>query len=119
LTNLFDVHIISQGVMHMLEDSVKKSVPNSNGFGKPTNKQLAYVKKLAEQAGVELNEDDLSTFHKVSVLIDELQKKIKPTEKQIAFARKIAESKGIEVPPEAFESRSAMSRWLDRETEGK
>ena len=59
----------------MLEDSVKKSVPNSNGFGKPTNKMLAYVKKLAEQVGVELNEDDLSTFHKVSVLIDELQKR--------------------------------------------
>ena len=33
----------------MLEDSVKKSVSNSNGFGKPTNKQLAYVKKLANR----------------------------------------------------------------------
>ena len=98
----------------MLEDSVKKSVSNSNGFGKPTNKQLAYVKKLAEQAGVELNEDDLSTFHTVSMLIDELQKKIKPTDKQISFAKKIAEKINIEIPQEALESKAAMSKWLEK-----
>lgn len=98
----------------MLEDSVKKSVSNSNGFGKPTNKQLAYVKKLAEQAGVDLNEDDLSTFHKVSVLIDELQKKIKPTDKQLSFAKKIAEKMNAEIPQEALESKVAMSRWLEK-----
>jgi len=98
----------------MLEDSVKKSVSNSNGFGKPTNKQLAYVKKLAEQAGVELNEDDLSTFHKVSVLIDELQKKIKPTDKQLSFAKKIAEKMNAEIPQEALESKASMSKWLEK-----
>jgi len=100
--------------MRMLEDSVKKSVSNSNGFGKPTNKQLAYVKKLAEQAGVELNEDDLSTFHKVSVLIDELQKKIKPTDKQLSFAKKIAEKMNAEIPQEALESKASMSKWLEK-----
>lgn len=98
----------------MLEDSVKKSVPNSNGFGKPTNKMLAYVKKLAEQVGVDLNEDDLSTFHKVSVLINELQKKIKPTDKQISFAKKLAEKMNAEIPQKALESKAAMSRWLEK-----
>jgi hypothetical protein len=50
----------------MLEDSVKKSVSNSNGFGKPTNKRLTYVHRLAEQTGVHLNEDYLVSFHRVS-----------------------------------------------------
>jgi len=120
LTNLFDVHIISQGVMLVsLDDSVVKQTKEQARPGKPTQKQLDYLKKLAKTTGTALSEDDVSSFKKASAAIDRLQKQIKPTEKQIAFARKIAESKGIEVPPEAFESRSAMSRWLDRETEGK
>ena len=98
----------------MLEDSVKKSVSNSNGFGKPTNKQLAYVKKLAEQVGVDLHEDDLSTFHNVSMLIDKLQKKIKPTDKQLSFAKKLAEKMNAEIPQKALESKAAMSRWIEK-----
>jgi len=100
-----------------LNDSVVKQTKEWQGkSGKPTQKQLDYLKKLAKTVGVALSEDDVSSFESASAAIDRLQKQIKPTEKQIAFARKIAESKGIEIPPEALESKSAMSKWLDRET---
>lgn len=103
-----------------LDDSVKKTV-SGNGFGngksgKPTQKQLDYLQRLAKETGTELSEDVFSSFDAASSAIDRLQKKIKPTDKQIAFAQKIAKEKGITVPKEAMESKSAMSKWLDRET---
>lgn len=99
-----------------LNDSVVKQAKEQMKSGKPTQKQLDYLKKLAETTGTALSKDDVSSFENASGAIERLQKLIKPTEKQIAFARKIAESKGIKVPPEAFESRSAMSKWLDKKT---
>ena len=71
----------------MLEGNIKKLERKQSGS--PTQKQLEYVKKLAKQLDVQLNEDELASFDQVSRLIDELQKKIKPTDKQISFAKNL------------------------------
>ena len=91
---------------------VKKS--NQESRQTPTEKQLAYVKKLAEKTGVKLKEEDLSDFEKVSALIDKLQKMIKPTEKQVAFAKKLSEERNISVPERAYESKTSMSKWISK-----
>lgn len=98
----------------MLEDSVVKKTESRKTANGPTEKQLAYVKKLAEKTGVKLKEEDLSDFEKVSALIDKLQKMIKPTEKQVAFAKKLSEERNISVPERAYESKTSMSKWISK-----
>jgi hypothetical protein len=99
----------------LLEDSVVKKTESRKPANGPTEKQLAYVKKLAEKTGVKLKEEDLSDFEKVSALyIDKLQKMIKPTEKQVAFAKKLSEERNISVPERAYESKTSMSKWISK-----
>lgn len=99
-----------------LDDSVVKQTKEQTKSGKPTQKQLNYLKKLAEMTKTTLTSDDVSSFENASGAIERLQKLIKPTDRQMAFARKLAEEKGVKIPNEALESKAAMSRWLDRET---
>jgi hypothetical protein len=96
----------------MLEDNVKKLEKKQSG--KPTQKQLEYVKKLASQTGENLDDYDISTFDGVSRTIELLQKKIPPTDKQVAFAKKLAAEHNFDIPQEALESKVGMSKWLER-----
>lgn len=95
----------------MLEDNIKKTEKKS---GSPTQKQLEYLKRLADQTGEDLNKYNISTFDDASRTIEMLQKKIPPTEKQIAFAKKLAAEHNFDIPPEALQSKAGMSKWLER-----
>lgn len=103
--------------------------------GAPSEKALGFARKIAADKGTELPEDALTDSKALSKWIDANKggsgKRTtggrsengrgsaksagdgRPSSKQVGFAEKIAQRKRMEVPPECFQDRGAMSRWID------
>lgn len=107
------------------------------GGGAPSEKALSFAQKIAGEKGIEIPETALSDGKALSKWIDTNKggsskggsgsrgrsnngraggaatSDGRPSSKQVGFAEKIAGRKQIDVPPECYQDRGAMSRWID------
>lgn len=74
-------------------------------MGKPTEKQLAYAKRLASEAGIELPANAVNDFEACKEFIDMHQPK--PSDKQLELAKKILEAGG----PKPDKNFSLMNKY--------
>lgn len=87
----------------------------------PTEKQMAFARKIASRRAIVLPWDVQQSRQALSRWIDRNMNKPAvytgaselPTSKQVAFAERVATIKRTDVPRECFKSRQLMSRWLD------
>mmetsp|Transcript_4571 Transcript_4571/g.6458 ORF Transcript_4571/g.6458 Transcript_4571/m.6458 type:complete len:266 (-) Transcript_4571:66-863(-) len=79
----------------------------------PSEKQLAYAQRLAQQVGSTIPEDALKDSMQISQFIDDCLTKAKPTERQVAYAQTIARDAGIELPEAATRSSKACSEFIE------
>ena len=97
----------------------------ANGGAKPpSEKQVAWVRKLAGERGMEIGEEDLASAAACSARIDELKAMPKPgggadgaskppSERQVAWARKLAGERGVELGEEDLATAEACSKKID------
>ena len=85
----------------------------------PTEKQLAYARKLALRNQVILPWDaqqdrlSLSRWISTQAALRPAERPNTPSTRQVAFAEKLARIKRRQVPEECFRDRGLMSRWID------
>ena len=83
----------------------------------PTQKQVLYARRLAQQTSSLLPWDVLQDRRRLSAWIDarkaEAVHSTQPTSRQVAFAERIARIKRLAVPDECFRDRNMLSRWID------
>ena len=75
----------------------------------PTEKQLNYARRLADEFRIELPAEALSSRRACSEFIDS----VPPSPRQVQFARTIAERHGLELPPQVLSNKRACSEFLD------
>lgn len=83
----------------------------------PTEKQIAYARKLAARNHVVLPWANLQDRQALSDWISEQASSRpghddRPSSKQVAYAERIARIKRRSIPDECFRSRSLMSSWI-------
>lgn len=101
--------------------------------GAPSDKAVGFAKKIAGEKGIEVPEEALVDGKALSKWIDAHKGGSgsrsgrsanagvngagggdgRPSSKQVGFAEKIAQRKRMDVPPECYQDRGAMSRWID------
>jgi hypothetical protein len=79
----------------------------------PSEKQVAYAQRLAQQLAFELPPEALSDAAVCSEVIDEMLGKTPPSERQVAFARQIATTAKIELPETALQSSKTISQYIE------
>ncbi|WP_439814433.1 hypothetical protein [Zavarzinia sp. CC-PAN008] len=91
----------------------------------PTDKQLAFARRIAEERRIELPAEVEESGAACSAWLDQQVGSRDqaggggagggrpPSEKQLAFARRLADERGIEVPEEVLDSSKAISQFID------
>jgi len=80
----------------------------------PTEKQIAFARKIAERLGQPLPEEVLTSFDACKAYLDKHAKAVTaPTDAQLNFAKKIAERKGITIPDDVRADGRKLSNWID------
>jgi DNA topoisomerase-3 len=103
-----------------LDEHLPKRESGQGGAGGsfgPSEKQLAFASRLAEETGTELTTAAKASSKDLSAWIDAVQAKAgprRPSDKQLAFARKLAGEKGEDLPAEAHRDAEACSAFIDR-----
>lgn len=80
----------------------------------PSEKQIEYVRKSAEQLGITPPPEALTDRKAASDFIDECLAKYPPTAKQLNFAQKLAIKAGVELPAEAQNTAKGCREFIDR-----
>lgn len=88
------------------------------GFGgagprPPSEKQLMYAQRLAQQLSLELPQEAQSDMSACSNFIDDALSRAKPTDRQIEFAKIIAASLQQPLPDHVLESSKAISLYIE------
>ena len=103
-----------------LDEHLPKRESGEGGAGgsyAPSEKQLAFASRLAEETGTELTAAAKVSTKSLSAWIDDVQAKAgprRPSDKQLAFAKTLSEEKGEELPAEAQRDAKACSAFIDR-----
>jgi len=79
----------------------------------PSEKQVQYAQRLAQQLGFELPSETLNDMTQCSNFIDEMLSKAPPSERQVAFAKQIATTANIELPEAALQSSKSISQYIE------
>lgn len=82
----------------------------------PSEKQIAFAKRLSEHSNRAIPEDALADARALSQWIDDAKKDAPPrapSEKQLAFATQLAEESGEDLPEDALTDAAACSRFID------
>jgi DNA topoisomerase-3 len=85
--------------------------------GAPSEAAVAFARKLAAEAGVEILEATLGDRKALKAWIDKTKASVPsgpPTEKALAFAEKLAAEKGVEVPEKARGDGQACSAFIKK-----
>lgn len=92
--------------------------PAGGADGAPSEKKLAFARRLADEKGVPLPKGAETDWKVCSAFIDECLKatggKLPPSEKQLGFARKLSAEKGIPLPDAATTDAKSCSAFIDR-----
>lgn len=100
-----------------LEEHLPPRDPNApQGEYPPSEKQLAFAKRIAEETKSEIPADGLKSAKVLSTWIDSMTSKMPargPSEKQLAFAKKLAEEKGVDLPTDVSTDGKACSAFID------
>lgn len=89
----------------------EQAAPRRQG---PTDKQVAFAKKIAERLGQPLPEEVLTSFDACKAYLDQHAGAVSgPSDKQLDFANKIAERKGVEIPADVKADGKKLSAWID------
>lgn len=100
--------------VHMqADDSASDGNYGNYGVLPPSEKQLGYAQRLAQQLGRTIPEDALHDSMVISQFIDDCLTEAKPTERQVAYAQTIARDAGIELPEAATRSSKACSEFIE------
>lgn len=93
--------------------------PKMAGRNKPTEKQLAFARSIAERTGKPLPPDAETSFDACKAFIDANNEGGggggggKPTEKALSYARSLAEGAGKKLPAEVEQSAAACRKFID------
>lgn len=114
--------------------------PKGDGPRPPSEKALSFARKIAGEQGVELPDDAVADAKALSKWIDQHKGRSqssgkksqsgaasgrraparpgaasdgRPSSKQVGYAETIAGRKGIDIPPECYQDRARMSKWID------
>ena len=88
----------------------------------PTDRQLAYARRIADDAGIKVpgavqqDRSTLSEWIRVNAgrrRMPRVEERDRPSSKQVAYAERIARSRRREIPAECYRSRALLSRWID------
>ena len=79
----------------------------------PSEKQVAFAQRLAQQTAKSLPEAALQDMGACSQFIDECLSQTPPTERQLAFAQTIARDSGIDLPQQSTLSSKAVSDYIN------
>ena len=79
----------------------------------PSEKQVRYAQRLAQQLAKSLPQDALHDSEACSKFIDECLSEAPPSEKQVQFAQTIARDAGIELPAFVTTSSKACSEYIN------
>lgn len=94
-----------------------KNPDGSNAPFPPSEKQLAFGKRIAEAIGEEIPAAAMKSSKEFSAWLDTVKSRAPapaPTEKQLAFARKIADEAGMEIPAAAMKDAKQLSAFIDK-----
>ena len=83
------------------------------GPREPSEKQVRYAQRLAQQLAIPLPQDALIDFDACRSFIDDALTRTPASTKQIEFAEYIARTTGIELPPSATASSKAISEFIE------
>lgn len=92
------------------------------GTGAPSEKQLAFAKRIEAETGKRIPEAALTSVKELSAWIDGLKAELAPrppSEKQLAFAEKLAEEAGEDLPTTAKADMKACSDYIDKKMKGR
>ncbi len=82
--------------------------------GPPTDKQINFARRLAQQVGKPLSPDVLSDKQQISEWIDQALELAPPSDRQLEYARALADNNGIELPEDVTQNAKAVSTFIDR-----
>ncbi len=82
--------------------------------GPPTDKQINFARRLAQQVGKPLSPEVLSDKQQISEWIDQALELAPPSDRQLEYARALADSNGIELPEDVTQNAKAVSTFIDR-----
>jgi len=85
----------------------------------PSDKQLAYAKRLAMQNGAVLPDDVHSSSMSCSRFIDEQLSMTMPSAKQLEYAELLASRAGTSLPPESMKSAASISKYIEENGGGR
>jgi DNA topoisomerase-3 len=102
-----------------LEEHMGQRPKNPNGSDAPfppSEKQLAFGRRIAQAIGEEIPEEAMKSSKEFSAWIDSVKSRAPappPSEKQLEFARKIAGESGMDIPPAALKDAKQLSSFID------
>ena len=103
-----------------LDEHAPKRDPNEdpNTPKPPSEAQVSYATRLAEQAGVEIPKDALAESKALSTWIEANKSKAPPathapSARQMSYAKRIAGAKKKRIPDAALKNARALSTWID------
>lgn len=79
----------------------------------PSEKQVQYAQRLAQQLAKPLPEAALQDFDQCSQFIDECLSQAPPSQKQLQFAQQISQDAGIDLPSHSTVSAKAVSDYIN------
>jgi DNA topoisomerase-3 len=101
-----------------LDENLPKRDPDApKGVYPPSEKQLAFANRLAEQIGVSIPEEAKTSSKVLSAWIDKAAQKAPPrppSAKQMVFARKLAEENNVDLPEQVEKDIKACSAFIDK-----
>ncbi len=90
---------------------------NQKEITKPSEKQIAYVEKLAKEQDIEIPKEVYEDYKECSAFIEKLNKTKAPTppsEKQIKLAEELANKNNMELPKDYKDDYKVCSAFIDK-----
>lgn len=102
-----------------LDENMGERAKNTDGSyaaSGPSEKQIAFARRISEQSGKPLTDEVLASSKSLSAWIDANMSGAPrpPSEKQLAFAQRLADEAGISLPAEAETDGKACSGFIDK-----